>query len=689
MIKENLREEILSHIQLPQIKKRKVSALEYGVLPHSGKNERQRLQRAIDSLSASGGGTLLLPAGVYLTGSLWLKSGVELHFESSETIVTFVSYELEENYPLAFSHWEASPCMNFSALLYAYGQHDIAITGPGICLGSASRERWWDWHHQVEAAWSSDQPDLQQPDRLALRRMNLEGVPARERVFGQGHYLRPNFLQFLHCERVLLEGFTLKDSPMWQLNPVLCRSVVLDGVTASSHGPNNDGCDPESCHGVWIKNCTFDTGDDCISLKSGRDRDGREARIPCEYVLIENNRFVDGHGGIALGSEMSGGIRKVLSVGNHFSSPHLTYPLRLKTNARRGGFVSDVMFCDSTIEEVHGAAIHGTMLYEDGRNGSDLPVFENITIENVKASGGEYGIFLEAFAEVPLKGLVLRNIRIEGVRKELRSLNWQDPLLENVQINGKPYPRPGFVRILGIPRPGEPCQATAQHCGGSEQLTFHWVAEGSDGNRKTGEGECFTIPKDAVRVWVRARDEKGNEEQSCIYCVLPKGGWAGDSLEAALLKDWFACRGMDPGGICAKVPVTRSQVARLLLPLAEADLPFLEVTDSQEPCILLAAANGFFPLDESGRFHPEKGISRQEMATVAMQACGVSYLNASSTRPVCLDASRVGDHYATNVARSLYYGFMELENGFFHPFREVTGGEAMAILKRVAEYAGV
>lgn len=100
------------------------------------------------------------------------------------------------------------------------------------------------------------------------------GTPVEERVFGDGHFLRPNFVQPIRCNRVLLQGFTLKNSPMWQLNPVMCESLTVDGVTLSSHGANNDGCDPESCSGVHIKNCRFDTGDDCISLKSGRDRDG-------------------------------------------------------------------------------------------------------------------------------------------------------------------------------------------------------------------------------------------------------------------------------------------------------------------------------------------------------------------------------------------------------------------------------
>ena len=420
MNKNELRNTSLSQIQLPCIGKNRMQ-----VEPVPGQMQTRQLQQAIDDLSRQGGGTLVLQPGVYRTGALHLKNGVELHLASEDTLVQFVPDDPAENYPLVFSHWEASPCYNFSALLYACDAQDIAVTGKGVLDGGADADHWGNWHHQVETSWSENKPDLQLADRSALRSMNLGGVPVDRRIFGEGHYLRPNFFQSIRCQRVLLQGVTLRNSPMWQLNPVLCSSVVVDGVTLSSHGANNDGCDPESCNGVWIKNCRFDTGDDCISLKSGRDRDGREANVPCRNILIENNDFADGHGGVALGSEMSGGIYNVLASGNRFSSPNLTYALRLKTNARRGGAVERVMLCDSVMDHVHGAAVHGTMLYEDGRNGDSLPVFRDITMENITAHGGDYGVFLEAFPEVPITGLVMRNITIDGVRQCLRSMNWK------------------------------------------------------------------------------------------------------------------------------------------------------------------------------------------------------------------------------------------------------------------------
>ena len=680
MEKATLREEILRHIAMPVIPDHDLQATTCGIYPDTGKNLTRALQNAIDDLSERGGGRLCLSAGVWRSGALQLRSGVELHLETPETILQFINTEIEENYPVVYSHWEASPCYNFSALLYAKDAHDIAVSGPGVLDGGADQHHWWDWHHQVEEAWSADRVDLQQPDRLALRQMNMEAVPVEERRFGPGHYLRPNFVQFLNCERVLLRDVTLKSSPMWQLNPVLCRSVIVDGVTLSSHGSNNDGCDPESCNGVWIKNCRFDTGDDCISLKSGRDRDGQRTNTPCENVLIENNEFLDGHGGIALGSEMSGGIRKVLADGNRFSSPNLTYALRLKTNARRGGFVEEIMLANSVMDTVHGAAVHGTMLYEDGRNGDSLPVFRDITIENIEASGGDYGIFLEAFPEVPITGLTLRNIHIDGAGKTMRFMNWQDPVIENVFINGKRFPRPVSVRILGIPAPGAPLTAEAV-CLTEQSLSYIWESS-PDGKVWTlcGKEKILMVP-DTSFLRVTVSDSQGNEETSSPYRVLS----APATGAAARLR----CRNMLPtGAVPTEEPVTRMQLAAMLLPLADPKLRGPIPKDTQVMTALAAVANRFLALDDEGNFCPGNGVTRQEMASVAMQACGVNYRNASSTMPVCTDASQVANNYGTNVARALYFGFMQLEEGKFCPNRPVTVKEAVTILDRVADFAG-
>jgi hypothetical protein len=173
-----------------------------------------------------------------------------------------------------------------------------------------------------------------------------------------------------------------------------------------------------------------------------------------------------GHGGIAIGSEMSGGVRNVFADNNHFDSPDLTYALRFKTNAQRGGVIENIYLRNSSIKNVDQAVVHGTMLYEEGKNGNYLPTFRNIVIENITSNGGEYGIFLEAFDEVPITGLVLRNININNVATPLRAMNWVDPVFENVTINGMSFPRPIEARIEGIPQAGNTLTATCLYLGG-------------------------------------------------------------------------------------------------------------------------------------------------------------------------------------------------------------------------------
>ncbi|MBQ0071732.1 MAG: glycoside hydrolase family 28 protein [Spirochaetales bacterium] len=684
MDKFALKAEILNSIKRPEIPSFSINASEFGIVPNTEEILTERIQKAIDELSSRGGGKLVFSSGVYRTGSLFLKSHVEVNLSQKDTVLSFVFEDLEKNYPVRFCHWEASPCYNYSALIYSYGETDIALTGQGTLDGGADENHWWNFHHQVETSWSTNDVDKQKKARGELRKMNQNGVPVEERVFGDGHYLRPNFIQPIKCERVLLSGFSLRHSPMWQLNPVMCKSVTIENLDINSHGPNNDGCDPESCDGVIIKGCRFDTGDDCISLKSGRDRDGRVANVPCRNVYIEDNDFADGHGGVALGSEMSGGIYRVYATNNRFSSPNLTYALRMKTNAKRGGTIEDVVLSDSRMDSVHGAAVHGTMLYEDGRQGTDLPHFRNIRIENVTAFGGDYGIFLEAFPEVPITGLELENVTIEGAEKALRSMNWENAKVSNVRINGKLFPRPGFVRILGTPSIGEEVEASAENCGGNDTASFTYLWEGDDGSnwKVLGEGKKLLVPSGYQKIRVTAQDEKGEKESSIAYLVVKKTGW-GENVDRLL------SRGVVLEKEPCDEPITRHRLAILLLALADKNKTST-LEDTEDSADQIAAGNKFLPVGKDKLFHPEETVTREVMATVTMQACGVNYRNASSTMPDCADKKDVQNNYGTNVYRSLYFGFMETdENNNFRPKELVTERDAVNMLTKVADFYGL
>lgn len=679
-------EEMLRAIKRPQIPERSFSIVDFGAKPGSEEIQTDAIQQTIDYAYAHGGGSVVVPAGRFLTGALRLKSHVALHLATGDSMLAFSTDT--RDYPMVFCHWECTPCYNYSPLIYAIDAQDIAITGCGVLDGQACDQTWWNWHHQMENDWSKEGKNLQEKARMALRRMNEEGVPVEKRSFGDGCFLRPNFIQMLRCERVLLQGITLRNSPMWQVNPVQCTSVTVEGLTLDSHGPNNDGVDPESCNGVLIQGCTFNTGDDCISLKSGRDRDGRMANMPCQNVVIRENRFADGHGGVALGSEASGGIRNVIVHHNCFNSPRLTYALRLKTNARRGGVMENIWFHHCDITQVECATLHGTMLYEDGARGSFLPVFRNIVVEDITACGGEYGIFLEAFPQVPIKGLCLRRISIRGAAHGLYGRHWDDPVLEDVKINGQAYPRPTQVRIMGIPLPGAQVDAWAWGCGGPIMCSFQWLIEGEP----VGEGPGLVLPLNAQgkRLEVLAYYAPNGEiQRSHPYCVLSEAFVQGN-VAARLY-----CRGIWNGTpFDGNARLTRRELACLLQPfgchrLAPRPTDVGEA-DAALQAIQAAVGTGRLALDSQGNFQPDNAITRQEMATVVMRSCGVSYRNASTTAPDCADMQDIRPQYATNVARSLYYGFQTLdEDGAFHPQETVTWTEAMDIINRVADFAGL
>ena len=167
-------------------------------------------------------------------------------------------------------------------------------------------------------------------------------MPVEQRIFGSGHHLRPNFIEPVHCKNVLIEGVHIVDSPMWVLNPVYCTNVTVRNVTVDTQGPNTDGCDPDSCTDVLIRNCSFSDGDDCIAIKSGRDTDGLRVNLPSRNIVIQNCVFKDGHGGVAVGSETSGGIKNVFAENCRFDSPDLEMAMRFKTNPARGGYIENV-----------------------------------------------------------------------------------------------------------------------------------------------------------------------------------------------------------------------------------------------------------------------------------------------------------------------------------------------------------
>jgi polygalacturonase len=372
------------------------------------------IRRAIAACAAADGGRVVVPAGRFVTGPIHLRSNVNLHVASGATLA--FSQDPAHYLPAVLTRFEGTELMNYSPLIYALDQTNIAVTGDGTLDGQADREHWWPWKGSAEFGAKPGMPDYN-ASRQRLLAMAEQGVPVARRTFGDGDYLRPQFIQPYRCRNVLIKNVTIVNSPMWEIHPVLCQNVTVRGVTIKSHGPNNDGCDPESCRDVLIDGCVFDTGDDCIAIKSGRNADGRRINVPSENIIVRNCEMRDGHGGVTIGSEISGGCWNVFAHNCRMDSPRLDRVLRLKNNAMRGGLLRDIYMRDVTVGQVADAILSIDFYYEEGDKGTFTPIARDITVERVTSRKSQYGLYLRGFANAPIDNIRVIDCHFDNVAK--------------------------------------------------------------------------------------------------------------------------------------------------------------------------------------------------------------------------------------------------------------------------------
>ncbi|MCW3091696.1 MAG: glycoside hydrolase family 28 [Ferruginibacter sp.] len=425
-------ESIRQQIKAPVFANKEFLITKYGAIADGATLNTEAFKKAIEACSNAGGGRVVVPIGTFLTGAIYLKSNVELHLADNAKILFSRN---PKDYPIVFTRWEGMECMNYSSLIYAYGEENIAVTGKGILDGNADNSNWWNWNGAKRFGWQEGMPK-QTPARDALHELMRKQTDPKTRIFGDGHYLRPNLIQPYNCKNVRIADVKMLNSPMWFMNPVLCENVIVENVTVLSHGPNNDGCDPESCKNVLIKGCFFDTGDDCIAIKSGRDEDGRKIARPAENHIIENCEMRDGHGGVVIGSEISGGAKNIYAINCTMNSPNLERVLRLKTSSSRGGIIENVFMKDIKVGAYRDAAVTCNMFYE--KPGNFMPTIRNIWVENMKVTtGGNFGIYVNAYKESPVENLRLVNCTIQGVKIPVQVDHVKDFRMDNVIINGK------------------------------------------------------------------------------------------------------------------------------------------------------------------------------------------------------------------------------------------------------------
>ena len=431
---------ILNNIIEPKFPNKIYNITDFGAIGDGITKNTSAINKAIDKCSKKGGGIVLVSKGTFFTGAIHLKSNVNLHIDTTASLI--FSTDPADYLPLVRTRWEGDDCYNYSPLIYANGQENIAITGKGTLNGQGSIEHWWLWTGSPRLGWKSGIPSQRDENgRPLLKKYNDNRVPVEQRQMGEGHYLRPQFISFIYCKNVKIEDVTIINSPFWVTHPLLSENVIVRGITVNSLGPNNDGCDPESCKNVLIEKCTFNTGDDCIALKSGRDFDGREANAPIENVIIRDCHMKNGHGGVAMGSEISGGCKNIFVEKCQMNSPELDRAIRIKTNSNRGGVTDGVYVRNVTIGEVGIAAISINCSYHirvEGE-GNYLPLVKNVFISDVTSEKANYALWLQGIeGKNCVENIYIENCVFSGVKnsndiKYVENLN-----IKNVKINGEP-----------------------------------------------------------------------------------------------------------------------------------------------------------------------------------------------------------------------------------------------------------
>jgi len=417
-------DELRQRIRAPEFPDRDFLVAEFGAKGDNETDCTKSINDAIQACSEAGGGRVVVPAGDYRTGPVHLLSNVNLHIAEGATLSFYT--EPERYLPLVFTRFEGTEFMNFSPLVYAYEQENIAITGGGTIDGNGSYDNWWIWKKNRGGE------KVANPSKDRLTAMGDAGVPPEERIFGSEGQLRPSFVQPYKCRNVLIEGIRVRRAPFWQVHPVLCTNVTVRGIDVQSPGPNNDGCNPESCNSVLIENCSFDTGDDCIAIKSGRNTDGRRVNVPSENIIVSNCKMKAGHGGVVIGSEMSGGVRNVFAENCEMSSPDLWYMLRIKTNSLRGGFVDNVHVRKVKIGTVGRAAVRINFHYSDGDVGEHVPSVKNVSVSDVSGDDVRQVLFLQGYERSPVQNVRISNSRFEGVKEADVVENVEGLVLDNV-----------------------------------------------------------------------------------------------------------------------------------------------------------------------------------------------------------------------------------------------------------------
>ena len=439
--------QIEQSIRVPQFADKAYVITKYGAKATNTAAQNQKaIQKTIDLCSKKGGGRVVIPAGqTFLTGAITLKDGVNLHVEEGAVLEFAFEPEL---YPIVETSWEGLECFNLSPCVYAFKAKDIAITGKGTIDGGGSNDTWWPWNGNPRFGWKEGMISQRIESRPRLLKNGEDGIPmynekgerSPERVFGPKDGLRPQLVSFNKCEGILLEDITLLRSPFWVIHPLHSTDITVRRVKMINDGPNGDGCDPECCDRVLIEDCFFNTGDDCIAIKSGRNRDGRERNMPSKNIIIRRCEMKNGHGGVVVGSEISGGCQNVFAHDCVMDSPELERVLRIKTNSCRGGIIENINMRNIKVGVCKESVLKINLDYEPKEVccRGNFPTVRNIYMENVTSEQSKYGVQIIGLEEdTYVYDVTVKNCHFNGVKDgNFQSGKTRNITFDNLFVNG-------------------------------------------------------------------------------------------------------------------------------------------------------------------------------------------------------------------------------------------------------------
>jgi polygalacturonase len=423
------RDAILAQIVAPVYPAEKVLITDFGAVGDSLTDCKPAFDTALLKAKESPGGLhIVVPAGIYLiNGPLHLVSGVCLDLQEGARLK--FSGEPAHFLPVVKTSWEGTFLYNYSPMIYAYGAENVIITGKGNIDGNSA------------TSFSTWRP-LQKEDQMLSRKMNHESVPVEERIFGEGHFLRPHLIQFFECKNILIEGVHITNAPFWCVHLLKSENITVRGISFNAKNVNNDGIDPEYSRNVLIENVDFDNGDDNVAIKAGRDYEGRATAIPTENIVIRNNRFKGLHA-VVIGSEMSAGVQNVFVENNTFAG-YCKRGIYMKSNPDRGGFMRNIHVRNLELDEVEDL-FYITSFYHGQGEGFTTKI-ENISIENVRCrKARKGGIVIQGFPTEKVRNISFHNISIDSAAIGISVNHVENITFSDVNIGGKVMEMPGFA----------------------------------------------------------------------------------------------------------------------------------------------------------------------------------------------------------------------------------------------------